>query len=62
MSFILINEACKTKGEFMNTRLETGKLYFIGLKADINGDHYLIIKNNHENMVGTIIKKSLMNA
>ena len=40
----------------MNARFGTGKLYFTGLKADINGDHYLIIKNIHENMVGTIIK------
>ena len=30
----------------MKMRLGTGKLYFIGLRADINWDPYLIIKTS----------------
>ena len=44
MKFILLNKVYETKGEFMKMRLGTGNLYFIGLRADINGDPYLIIK------------------
>lgn len=46
MKFILLNKVYETKGEFMKMRLGTGNLYFIGLRADINGDPYLIIKTS----------------
>lgn len=56
MSFVLINEACETRKKFMDERLVTEQFYCIILKADINGNNHLIIKNNHANIVGTIIK------
>lgn len=40
----------------MDERLVIEQFYCIILKVDINGNNYLIIKNNYVNIVGIIIK------